>query len=635
MSNPFNIFILAAGPGKRLRPITNHIPKPLVPVLGKPVLQYILENISSLPFNKIGINLNHKKESIEKWVSECSLKERIILFHEETELDTGGALKNAERFLNKGTFLVHNSDILSNINLAALLEHHLSSKNIITLAVHDYPEFNNLIIDEKGFLKGIGKTSALPSEDGQKSAFTGIAVYEPEFLEFLPVGASGVVNAWLNAMSAGFKVGTFDVCRGGFQTRPYWNDIGTPSAYASAVFDALRDKGEVIFIHPSMKKCNAVDLQGRVVIEEKCKLSKNISLKNCILLPDSNVETGTGAIHELDLLENCIIGPGFKIDLVESEILSVEEDGRQLIGTGGSDRKYYRGKLNDKSVVIMQSSGNDPDFERQIEYTRFFLKHSIPVPELIKVDSNRMQAIFEDAGDISLYSYLKCPREKTEIEDSYRSVINVMTLIHTRATKHISESPLLQKRIFDYDYFRWETDYFIKRFVEEIRNIRVENASGMQSEFHRLALKADSFPKTIIHRDFQSQNIMIMKGQELRIIDYQGARIGPPAYDVASILRDPYYRLEDNMRERLLDYYINQMKDKTGERFDENYFNDTLLSCWLQRHMQALGAYGFLSSIKGKKYFLKYVPEGLRLLKEDISLAKDEYPELYKLIMRL
>ena len=619
MSNPFNIFILAAGPGKRLRPITDHIPKPLVPVLGKPVLQYILENISSLPFNKIGINLNYKKESIEKWVSGCSLKERIILFHEETSLETGGALKNAERFLNERTFLVHNSDILSNINLTALLEHHFSSKNIVTLAIHDYPEFNNLIIDEKGFLKGIDPLS----QDRQKSAFTGIAVYEPEFLKFLPAGSSRVVDAWLKAVSAGCRIGTFE-------TRPCWSDIGAPSAYASAVFDTLRDNGEVIFIHPLIKKCNAVDLQGRVVIEAGCRPGKNISLKNCILLPGSNVETAAGT-----LVENCIIGPGFKIDLVESEILSVEEDGRQLIGTGGSDRKYYRGKIDDKSVVIMQSSGNDPDFERQIEYTRFFLKHSIPVPELIKVDPGRMQAIFEDAGDISLYSYLKCPRCEKEIERIYRQVIDVMVMIHTRATRHISECPLLQKRIFDYDYFRWETDYFIKRFVEGTGNIKIANISQLEKELHRLALKADSFPKTIIHRDFQSQNIMIMKGQELRIIDYQGARIGPPAYDVASILRDPYYRIEDNMRERLLDYYITQMKDKASETFDENCFNDTLLSCRLQRHMQALGAYGFLSSIKGKKYFLKYVPEGLRLLKEDISLAKDEYPELYKLIARL
>ena len=78
-------------------------------------------------------------------------------------------------------------------------------------------------------------------------------------------------------------------------------------------------------------------------------------------------------------------------------------------------------------------------------------------------------------------------------------------------------------------------------------------------------------------------------------------------------------------------YYISQIEDK----FDADYFRETLLVCRLQRHMQALGAYGYLSSVKGKKYFLRYVPEGLRLLKDDISLLKDEYPELYKLVMKL
>jgi aminoglycoside/choline kinase family phosphotransferase len=185
----------------------------------------------------------------------------------------------------------------------------------------------------------------------------------------------------------------------------------------------------------------------------------------------------------------------------------------------------------------------------------------------------------------------------------------------------------------------------------------------------------DSFPKTIIHRDFQSQNIMIKKGCIPRLLDYQGARIGPPAYDLVSILWDPYYRLEDDIRAELLDYYIRKTKksytdqkcsatnpplpprlrvvptfNKGGQRgffikgeqakfspneFNETDFRETLLPCRFQRHMQALGAYGFLSSIKGKKYFLKYVPEGLRLLQEDAFLSKDRYPILYNLIKKL
>jgi len=152
---------------------------------------------------------------------------------------------------------------------------------------------------------------------------------------------------------------------------------------------------------------------------------------------------------------------------------------------------------------------------------------------------------------------------------------------------------------------------------------------------------------------------MIMNVGTPRIIDYQGARIGPPAYDVVSILWDPYYRLEDEVRDRLVEYYINKVippcpplqkwgnnktgpdvniplfsKEGLGEIFIDNFWA-TLLPCRLQRHMQALGAYGYLSMVKGKKYFLKHIPEALRLLKEESALTKDGYPELYRLASAL
>jgi aminoglycoside/choline kinase family phosphotransferase len=150
----------------------------------------------------------------------------------------------------------------------------------------------------------------------------------------------------------------------------------------------------------------------------------------------------------------------------------------------------------------------------------------------------------------------------------------------------------------------------------------------------------DSFPKTIVHRDFQSQNIMITKGGIPRILDYQGARIGPSAYDVVSLLWDPYYRLEDDLRKRLLDYYMKKITNlpfgKWGQGgITEDELRATLLPCRLQRHMQALGAYGFLATVKGKKYFMNHIPEGVRLLKEDISQAGNDYPALHRLAMEL
>ena len=81
-SDKLNIMILAAGLGERLRPITEHIPKPLVPIMGRPVLQYVLDALSGIHYDRIGINLHHKKEMMERWISHCSLKERIVTFPE-------------------------------------------------------------------------------------------------------------------------------------------------------------------------------------------------------------------------------------------------------------------------------------------------------------------------------------------------------------------------------------------------------------------------------------------------------------------------------------------------------------------------------------------------------------------------
>lgn len=653
---PLSIFLPAAGLGERLRPITNHLPKPLLPILGKPIIEGILEKLTAVCSGEIGINLHYKPEIIRAWIEQSPYAERVSFFPEDPILGTGGALKNAEALLSRGPFIVHNSDILLDIDFSRLIEEHLSSGNIATLACHRLPHLSNVVIDKNGQVLDVENAGASrpdPTTKADKTAYTGIAVYSPEILKFLPHGVSHTTVAWIAASKAGHKVRAMDF------TGSAWNDVGTPVTYARAILDALRNNGENVAISANAR-CGNIQIDGYVSLEANSTIKDHAVLKNCIVMPNALV---SGA-HE-----NSILGPDYAVALSESDMqpsvhaaekkrvsltdpLFASYFGIQtpnaelstlnsplwsdaiLIGLGGSDRRYFRVRNDGITAVLMECKQDDPDYERHIVYTRFFSSHSMPVPKILATDDPNKRALFEDLGDLSLYSYMKLPHENGHVESVYRSVLDILIKLHSRITEDVRECPLLQARIFDKEYFRWETGYFLDRFVGGLLNKTPDNKHALEQELDHLAQKADAFPKHVIHRDFQCQNIMITQGSVPRVIDFQGARMAPPAYDIASMLWDPYHRLDDNVRENLIAYYISEMK-QASKAFDENAFRESLIPCRLQRHMQALGAYGFLSVVKGKKYFLKHVPEAVRLLKEGVAEAKQEHPELHKLVNRL
>lgn len=622
MDSPLNVFIPAAGLGERLRPLTDMIPKSLLPILGKPILEIVLDRVLRLPVDTVGINLFHKREMVEQWVQASEFSKRVVMFPEADLLGTGGALKNACSLLGMGDFLVHNADVISDIDLKALLALHYRSGNLATLVVHDRPGLNSIVVDEEGNVAGVGDWRMPGLGSFVMRAFTGIAFYSPEFLSFLPEGVSHIVEAWMSALSNGYKIGTADA------SGAYWCDIGSPSAYFHAVRHALRAEGEFIYVDVLSNDCADAFLDGYVAVEGNVRFGRSVVLKNCLIMPGSCLDAERR-------YEDCILGPNFTIDLPSTLHVGVYSDRSSLpLGTGGSDRVYVRTKKGNGTAILMKCREDDPDFQRLVHITRFFADQGIPVPELLEVIPKDRSALFEDLGDCSLYSWLKCRGNRDEVMRIYRRVIDIIIRVHTIPSERLFVCSDIKERVLGYEDLLGESAYFMERFVRGIMNRKEQEDPGLEHDFRALAERVSSFPLTVIHRDLQSQNIMVVAGKHPYLIDYQGARMGPSAYDLASLLWDPYQCLSETYRQELLQYYAKRMKSERTS-FSIESFLRTVLPCRLQRHMQALGAYGFLAAVKKKRYFLKYVHEGLRLLKEDAALSSDDYPALHELVMKL
>ena len=187
--------IFAAGLGTRLKPLTDHMPKALVPVAGKPMLEHVIEKLKAAGFNEIVINVHHFANQIIDFLKEKNNFGIQIWISDETEelLDTGGGIKKAAHFFDE-PFLVHNADILSNVDLKALYEHHLTSGNDATLLVSPRKTVRYLLFNEGNRLCGwVNKDTLQTKPEGfvyqpevqKEYAFGGIHIISPTLFNYM------------------------------------------------------------------------------------------------------------------------------------------------------------------------------------------------------------------------------------------------------------------------------------------------------------------------------------------------------------------------------------------------------------------------------------------------------------------
>jgi aminoglycoside/choline kinase family phosphotransferase len=240
----------------------------------------------------------------------------------------------------------------------------------------------------------------------------------------------------------------------------------------------------------------------------------------------------------------------------------------------------------------------------------------VRVPEIYFHDEEEGLIWMEDLGDRDLWSYREEPWPVRRA--LYADALDQLLTLHTQA--HIAapaEPPRLQAE-FNADLYRWEQNYFLDNCLARHFGLDPKEIEERcdRARLQGIAEELAALPRCFVHRDFQSQNIVIKEGAAY-FIDFQGMRPGLPQYDLASLLYDPYVNLPLSERTALLDHYFAALED-LGQPVAGD-FSATYDLCAMQRLMQALGAYGFLGHVKERPHFLKHIPIALSSLREVLA----------------
>ena len=236
--------VLAAGLGTRLKPLTNDRPKALVEVAGRTLLEITLTRLRTFGIHEVIVNVHHFGDMIENYLKTNNNFGLQIEISREDELllDTGGGLKKAARFFQQGLpeepFILHNVDVISNIDFGEMLKFHETEKALATLALQDRESTRYLLFDESLELCGRqsgrnGKQELVrPSKKLLPLAFSGIHVISPRFLTKMSEdGVFSIIDTYLRAAQQGEKILGFRA------DRFYWRDLGRPESVAQAAAD--------------------------------------------------------------------------------------------------------------------------------------------------------------------------------------------------------------------------------------------------------------------------------------------------------------------------------------------------------------------------------------------------------------
>jgi aminoglycoside/choline kinase family phosphotransferase len=281
---------------------------------------------------------------------------------------------------------------------------------------------------------------------------------------------------------------------------------------------------------------------------------------------------------------------------------------------GGSGRKIIRlaGEKLSAIGILYDVREENVAF---LEFSRHFRRHGLPVPEIYAEDLSHGAYLQEDFGDTTLFEFLSKNRVggniAPQVVEAYRKVVAVLPRFQIEAGRDLNYKVCYPCASFDRQSIAWDLNYF-KYYFLRLAGIPF-NEQALEDDFGRLTEFLLSAPRDyFLYRDFQSRNVMLRDAQPF-FLDYQGGRKGALQYDIASLLYDAKADLPPELRQQLLDHYLDTLANFI--KLDREAFMRHYYAYVYVRIMQALGAYGFRGFYERKAHFLQSVPYALKNLR--------------------
>jgi aminoglycoside/choline kinase family phosphotransferase len=317
-----------------------------------------------------------------------------------------------------------------------------------------------------------------------------------------------------------------------------------------------------------------------------------------------------------------------KLEIKKNASLSIEG----LTGDAGT-RKYYRLLNNDKSYVVCLDNPmkNFQQMKQFVDIQAFFEKHKIRVPQIYDSNLDKGYLLEEDLGNMTLLQHLSGIEHPNEELQVYTTVIDELIKLHSIEKTEIDQSEIFNLS-FDYNKFIEEVEFSIKFFFNYfIKDVSEEDQRKIRDFFSPICQRLANQKMVLTHRDFHSRNVMV-KNNELVIIDFQDARHGIPQYDLCSMLDDCYYQLWETNKTTLLKYYFDNLDSKVHQQGSYDEFIYHYHDMVLQRVFKAIGSFAYIYETRKDVRYVKYIGYAMEKLKRTL-FAHSEYKELRKLFL--